>query len=181
LHLPKPGSPYAFTKYLAEEAIRAKTMSIPNLRAIVGRLYTCFGPGQPPGFATSDFCHKVAALSSHSGAILKVGPLSSYRRFLDVRDMVKLLPRIMSADLPSRYEVFNIASPASSHEMSLQEVLETLLRIAGKNPKIESSTDSMNTFTGLKLNIEKLKNTLPAFTFRSVEETLRDMYNEVRK
>ena len=168
-----PQSPYAFTKYLAERAIESHVAENPNLTAIVGRIYSCIGPGQPEGFVASDLCQKIHRLENKPNTVLKVGPLKSYRRFLDVRDTVQVLPVLLESKHSNRFEIFNLASP---HEMLIEEMLKILISISKKNPKIESSDMSDNAFKGLQIKADKLYELFPPSQFRPVKETLKDMY-----
>lgn len=172
---PKPGSAYAFTKYIAEQMVRSYAIQNSHFRAVIGRLYSCFGPNQPEGFVTADFCKRVATLKQNGETTLKVGPLSPIRRFIDVRDLVEIMPRLLLEDSDERYQLFNIASP---HERSIGDLLTALLQIAAVSPKIESSEQTTNPFKGLAVSIEKLSRALPGLVFRPVETTLRDMWKE---
>lgn len=167
-----PLSPYAFTKYLAEKAIKAHVEENPNLTAVVGRIYSCFGPGQAEGFVAADLCRKILDLPAEQGSVLKVGPLKSYRRFLDVRDIVSIFPKLLEATHPSRFEIFNLASP---HEFQIETILQILIRLSKKQPTIESTDNQENQFQGLKVSTEKLHQFIPHDFFRPVEETLKDM------
>jgi len=169
-----PVSPYGFTKYLAEEALRYHVHHLPHLHVVVARLNTCIGPGQPEGFVASDFCKKIIRLKDERTETLRVGPLSGYRSFLDVRDCVSLFPALLEVKHSSRYEIFNVATP---NAIQVRRILEILLSISGKSATIQSSEDTRsNKFTGTRPSIEKLKATAPSITFRPIEETLKDIY-----
>ncbi len=168
----KPAGFYGFSKYIAEEALKGHVAKMPKLRVVVGRLYSCIGPGQPEGFVASDLCKRIAQLPTHGPAILKTGPLSGYRRFLDVRDAVRIFPLLLSTKFDNRFEIFNIASP---HELQVRRMVELLMDISGKRPKLETTDDNSNPFLGLKLSTNKLQGALPPLHFRPIEETLKDM------
>jgi GDP-4-dehydro-6-deoxy-D-mannose reductase len=172
-----PGSPYAFTKFLAEETLKRATQEWKELRAVTGRLYSCFGPGQELGYVSADLCKKIIDLPKDNSGVLTTGPLTSYRRFLDVRDAVQIFPRLLAEDFPSRYEVFNIAS---THELRVQELVDILLKLAGKTPKIESKSASINVFQGLKMDMKKLDRVFPPNLYRATAETLGDMLKEAQ-
>lgn len=171
-----PVNDYGFTKYLAEEFLRKSLAKYPWLKIVVGRLYSCFGPGQALGFVSADLCQKVARLPAKKSGTLKVGPTSTFRRFLDVRDAVRLFPQLLEAPNPERYLQVNVAC---AHEVQIRELITTLLRIANKKATIESNEDnSGNRLFGVKVNCEKLKTIISQAKFRPIEETLRDMYQE---
>lgn len=170
----RPIGPYAFTKYLAEEAVRHATRRCDRLSAVVGRLYSCIGPTQAEGFVAADLCRKITELPK-AGGVLKTGPLSGYRRFLDVRDAVRVFPTLVAAPLGSRFEIFNIASP---HELTIGDMVDRLLKLSGKTPRVESAPEGGNPFRGLKLDVGKLQRLFPPSGFRPIESTLRDMLAE---
>lgn len=168
----RPESAYAFTKLLAEECLKSLTQKHSHLKGVVGRLYSCFGPGQPLGFVAADVCAKIEKLKQENTGVLKVGPIDTFRRFIDVRDAVRIFPTLLSSNLESRFEIFNIASP---NELTIKNMIETLLKIANLKVKIESSGDANNQFKGLRIDISKLEKRIPIEFFRPVEETLYDM------
>jgi GDP-4-dehydro-6-deoxy-D-mannose reductase len=167
-----PLSPYAFSKFLAEEAIKQATHENKNLRAIIGRLYNCFGPGQAEGYVAADLCRKILDLPDKKDAVLSTGPLQSYRRFTDVRDAIQIFPRILNTDFAARVEIFNIAS---HYELRVKDLVDILLKVSGKTARVESKESTGNVFQGIKLNLKKLEQYFPVDSFRPIEETLRDM------
>ncbi len=168
----KPEGAYGFTKYLAEEALKTFTQKFPKLRGVVGRLYSCIGPNQPLGFITSDICKKIKALKKTGENTLAVGPIDSYRRFTDVRDVIKTFPILLNSPLSSRFEVFNIAPP---EETQVGQVIQTLLNLEGISAKIVSTQSHNNSFKGLKIDTSKLVHYVPNSTFRPLESTLKDI------
>lgn len=172
----RPVSLYGFTKYLAEQMIQDAVEKKPHLRCVVGRLYSCVGPGQGTGFVAVDLCNRVAKLGPEEP--LRVGPLDGYRSFLDVRDAVALFPQLLSRAAKSRYEIVNIASP---HELEIREILNLILRISGKSPTLEATTSPhSNRFRGLRVSTEKMRQMLdspPAF--RPIQSTLSELYQSI--
>lgn len=167
-----PQGPYGYTKYLAEEALRKKSQTLDGLRVIIGRLYNCIGPGQPPGFAASDLCYKVVDALQTGKSVIKTGPLTTYRRFLDVRDAVTAIASLFDAS-SAKCETYNIAS---ERELQIGEILRILLNLATISPEIETTSQaSANEFRGLRLSTERIRKILPGLTFRPIEVTLRDM------
>lgn len=173
---PQPLSAYGFTKFLAEEALRNYSNTNPRLSVVVARLSNCIGPGQPGGFVAADLCLKIASLPANNSLPLEVGPLSSTRTFLDVRDAVKLFPELLNMTDPqkNRFEIFNVASP---NEVSIQGILESLLSLSGKSPKLKEDTSTPpNQFSGLSVSNEKLVKKIPHTHFRPLGDSLKDMY-----
>lgn len=167
-----PNTAYGFSKFLAEQSTRKFAQDSPNFQVVVGRLYSCVGPAQQEGFVVSDFIRRISDLRPED-SVLQTGPLNSSRVFMDVRDVAELIPRLLAAKHPSRFEVYNIAS---QHYRSVEEVLRLLLDLAGKHPKVESSEDAAsNAFSGIRVSAAKLEELLHP-QFRPLEETLRDAY-----
>ncbi len=169
---PAPESAYGHSKMLAEQFLRDTTIQQKNFRAVVGRLYSCIGPGQAKGFVAADLCAKIVAAKKNPKAPLRTGPLSPYRRFQDGRDVVGILIRLMETP-GAPFEIFNVASP---HELQIKELLDMLLKEAGISPPIESEEMSgTNVFKGLQIDTSKLSRIVANSEFRPVKETLRDM------
>ena len=166
---PSPSGFYGFSKYLAEEAARHFRARYPQLRIVVGRLYNCIGPGQPNGFVISDLAEKVRALPPNGG-VLRTGPLDAVRSFVDVRDVVELLPKLFDVS-PSGFEIYNLGVPA---HQTIADVLNRLLKMAGKSARVESAPSAPNAFKGRHVKTERLQNALQP-KFRPLDETLRDI------
>jgi nucleoside-diphosphate-sugar epimerase len=171
---PSPSGMYGFSKYLAERAVASFGQRTPASRVLVGRLYTCIGPGQGPGFVTSDIARKLAALPTSGAQPLVTGPLTAYRRFLDVRDAARIIHALMELKTDAVFDVVNIASP---FEHTVREMVEQLVQLSGKPVRIEPKEDRTNTFHGLRMRLAKLQNLLPDFPYQPTEQTLRDIYS----
>lgn len=168
----KPEGPYGFTKLLAEETLKTFTLRNPQLRGIVARLYSCIGPKQAPGFVTSDICHKIKKLKQTSETTLEVGPVDSSRQFTDVRDAIQLFPRLFEVNLPSRFEIFNVAT---DQQTQVKELIEKALEIEQLKVKIVSKENHPNPFKGLKVDTKKLGQLIPNTHFRPLESSLKDI------
>ncbi len=171
----QPVGSYGFTKYLAEESFRHWATQNPKQqrKVVVARLYSCIGPGQGEGFAVSDLSRKISRLPAKGASVLTVGPLQAVRSFLDVRDAVNIFARVLDLNTEN-FTIFNICSP---HQLQISQVLQLLLKIAQKSPKIVVEESSApNPFTGLRVSFKKLENSLAPLTFRPIEQSLRDIY-----
>ncbi len=174
---PAPNANYGMSKYLCERALEEWTKQNPKAHSVVGRLYTCIGPGQRPGFVTSDLAHKLAKLPNDGSAALETGPLSARRRFLDVRDAARLICVVLEAPFESRFEIVNIASP---FEMQVQEIVERLVKISGKGVPIHPQASDSNPFRGPQLSLKKLQTIAPGFSYLPTDQTLRDIWEAVQ-
>lgn len=171
---PAPNGFYGMSKYLGERAFDQLVQRAPEIRVVVGRLYSCIGPGQGEGFVTADLTRKLVALPADGSRPLETGPLTAYRRFLDVRDAVQLIAGLLENDSAARFEVVNIASP---FEMQVREVVEMLVRVSGKKTPIRARENNGNPFRGLDVSLSKLQRLVPGFQYRPLETTLRDLWD----
>ena len=97
---------YAFSKYLAEEALRHHVEKVPTQRAVVGRIADCVGPGQGDEFPLPKYCKERVS------SPLDKQSIPALRGFIDVRDLVNIVHKLVAAKGDSNFEIFNIASPA---------------------------------------------------------------------
>lgn len=168
---PAPSGSYGMSKYLAERAVAKATDLHPGLSAVVGRLYSCIGPGQSEGFVIPDITRKLVQLPA--GGTLETGPLDAYRRFLDVRDASEIIAGLLSVEQPSRFEIVNIASP---FEKQIREMVDMLLAASGKKVPVKAQPNDSNPFKGLRVSIAKLQKLLPGLKYRPLDGTLKDMW-----
>ncbi len=170
----KPASYYGFTKFLAEKTLEDFAKRHPGYEFIIGRMYTCIGPGQPPGFVVPDLCEKIRTLAP--GQRLKVWNPQGFRQFMDARDFAGLLPQLWQAPGRNPVEYLNIAPPNVS---TIEEIARGLLAVSGTPAEIEGQSDASNPFLGIRVPPEKLQRWLPGFRFRPLEQTLKDVWHAV--
>lgn len=168
-----PVSYYGFTKYLAERALEAFSKRNPQHQIIVGRLYTCIGPGQAEGFVVPDLCKKIRSLGNQGRGLVVRSP-SSFRQFMDVRDLADLLPRLWDFAERAPYEVINLAS---LHSSTIESIAKKLLELSGVKSPLQPVPDPHNPFQGIRVKPEKLRAWVPAFPYRPLDETLRDIWH----
>ncbi len=167
-----PLSYYGFSKYLAERAIENFAKRNPEHEFIIGRLYTCIGPGQPEGFVVPDLCQKIRALGP-AGRDLIVRSPNSFRQFMDVRDLAEVLTLLWEFKGRSALEWINVASPQVN---TIESIAKNLLDLSGVPSKIQTVPDQHNPFQGIVVKPEKLRKWMPAFVFRPLSETLKDVW-----
>ncbi|WP_328868980.1 NAD-dependent epimerase/dehydratase family protein [Streptomyces sp. NBC_00287] len=124
-----PVGPYGATKLAGTAAIAAS-----GLDAVVLRVGNPVGPGAPP----TGLPGRVAALLREAGPVLRLGDLSAYRDFVDVRDVARAVELAVAAGgpLPS---VLNIGGGAA---VQVREVVGRLAELAGFRGRIEESASS---------------------------------------
>jgi nucleoside-diphosphate-sugar epimerase len=130
---PQPVSPYGVTKLAAEHlcSLYAHNYGLPTVSL---RYFTVYGPGQRPDMAFTRFCRWV-----HAGSPIQLyGTGEQIRDFTYVDDVVEANLRVGAADtaqVPAG-AVYNVAGGSS---VSMNEVLELLGTISGKEVRVERS------------------------------------------
>jgi GDP-4-dehydro-6-deoxy-D-mannose reductase len=127
----EPESPYARSKAAAE--ILGALAARRGQDVVRVRSFTHIGAGQTDTFVASSFARQVAEIASGAREPrLKVGNLDSVRDFLDVRDVVDAYARLLEPEVPA--DVYNVAS---GRGVSVREILDELLDLAGVEASIE--------------------------------------------
>jgi GDP-4-dehydro-6-deoxy-D-mannose reductase len=120
-----PQTPYALTKAAAELLARAHG-------AVIVRSFNLIGPGQAPNFALASWARQLAAIRrGEQEPVLKVGDLSTARDFTHVDDGAAAY-RLL-AEKGERGGVYNLAS---GRAVSMREILDRLLALAGVRPEV---------------------------------------------
>ena len=129
LHPVAPNNPYAFSKWMGEEACRwyAQQYGM-NVTAI--RLFNVYGPGQASRFLVARIVEQVTSLASDS---IEVMDLTPRRDYLHVDDAVAAFV----TSLPAHgFQVFNVGSGCS---YSVREVIELAMDVANVRKTIIST------------------------------------------
>lgn len=125
-----PQSPYAVSK-VAQDFLGYQYFLHYKLNVVRVRPFNHIGPGQSPLFVVASFASQIASLEKRGGQKIKVGNLSSFRDFTDVRDMVKAY--LLAAELGKPGEVYNIGS---GKLYKISDILDTLLSFSKEQIKI---------------------------------------------
>ncbi len=171
----KVESPYAFTKFLAEESLRQFCREGTQREGLVIRLSSCLGPGQGPGFVAGDFAQKIHLAIRENRSSIKTGPLDTHRQFLDKKDAVRAFTILMSAQLSVPFEIFNLASP---RKVTMAELLDEFLKSSGAQLKVESTLPKDNSFKGIEISISKFLKVAHSFTFCPLSESVKAIWNQ---
>lgn len=128
----RPDNPYSVSKitqdYLGYSYFMAYSQHIIRLRP-----FNHIGPRQSPDLSISRWSKVIADLEKgNKEPILKVGNLSTFRDFTDVRDMVKAY--VLAAKHCKDGEAYNIGSGTS---YSMQKMLDILLSYSKVSIKVE--------------------------------------------
>ncbi len=125
----RPGSLYALTKAMADEAARyyARAHGLP---VMVARPVNHIGPGQSAEYVVGAFAARLAAFARRGGpAELRVGNLDSRRDFMDVRDTVRAYRLLLERGRAG--QAYNLASGRSER---IGTLLDRLCALAGAQP-----------------------------------------------
>jgi len=128
-------TPYAISK-ITQEYLGIHYVITHGLRVYRTRSFNHTGPGQSEAFVCSSFCKQVAEIELlNKEPVIYVGNLSSYRDFLDVRDVVNAYIIIMKKG--SYLKPYNVCSMKS---YSIKQILNIILSYSNKKIKIVKNT-----------------------------------------
>lgn len=133
-----PGNPYAQSKQQAEK-ICLRFFQEQGLDARIVRPLGHTGPGQQLGFVVPDMASQVAAIAAGEfPPIVRAGRLDVAREFSDVRDVVRAYLTIMEEGEPG--QTYNLAA---NEPHTIEQVITTLLRLAGIQARLFQDTDRL--------------------------------------
>lgn len=169
----RPMSPYGVSKVATDKLGILYYMSY-GLHIVVTRAFNHTGPRRGEVFVTSSFAKQVAEIEKEGGSVIKVGNLSSFRDFTDVRDMVKAYWLLARKGLPG--EVYNICSGKGTQ---IAEVLNILLGLSDSRIRVEQDPSRMRPSDVPLLvgDCSKLKTLTGWRPERPFKETLEDLLN----
>ncbi len=130
LRVPEPRSPYAVSKWSAEQLClqwhRSEGMDV-----VVARPFNHVGPGQDRRFALPSMAAQIVACLEGRQTAVHVGNIDVSRDFTDVRDVVQAYAKLIAlAHSGQTYVV------GSGVERSLRSILQEMCRIAEVSPDI---------------------------------------------
>jgi GDP-4-dehydro-6-deoxy-D-mannose reductase len=167
-----PRSPYGRTKAAAEllgQEAAAKGQDVVCVRAS-----NHTGRGQPDRFVVSSFARQVAAIySGRQEPRMRVGNLESVRDFLHVDDVVEAYTTLLDPAIPA--DVYNVAS---GHSVSIQEILDRLIEIAGIDPVVETDPERWRPTDWCVADASKLHSVSNWKPKISLDALLRELYDD---
>lgn len=127
-----PVTPYGASK-LGAEAVARQVSAGGRVEVVVARSFNHAGPGQDARFIFPSMALQLARIDAGGAEpVIRVGNLEARRDFLDVRDVARAYLTLLRAG--GNGEVYNVCS-GESH--SLQELVESLVRISATGARIE--------------------------------------------
>lgn len=152
-----------------------------QLPVVVGRFFNTVGPRQVGSYGMVLPRFIDAALSGKSLRVFGDGQQT--RCFCDVRDVVQVLPRLLSC--PDAYgKVMNIGSDRS---LSIEQLAEMVINVLGSESQIERVEYSDAYPAGFedlrhrKPDLTRIRSLVKFDPSRSMEETIRDMSTYARE
>ncbi len=143
---PAPVSPYGIAKAAQTQATLDAAAA--GFDARVGRVFNIIGPGIPPAFLTGRVAAQLAAIvADEAPPRIELGPLSSVRDFIDIRDACDGLLAIAERGVSGR--VYNVCSGMGR---TSREVVEALVRCSGLDVEIAEETGG-SPRTGLDVSV----------------------------
>jgi GDP-4-dehydro-6-deoxy-D-mannose reductase len=131
----RPANNYSLSKRMAELVVERYGRQ--GLKHSIARPFNHIGPGQDPRFVASNFALQLARVARGlTPPVLEVGNLEARRDFSDVRDIVRAYRLIATGHTG----IFNLGSGRS---YSIQELLDTLIEIAGCTVEIRQDPNRM--------------------------------------
>lgn len=171
-----PGSLYALTKAMADEAARYYAR-VHGLPAMVARPVNHIGPGQSAEYVVGAFAARLAAFARRGGpAELRVGNLDSRRDFMDVRDTVRAYRLLLERGRAG--QAYNLASGRSER---IGALLDRLCALAGAQPGIVTDPALFRpTDATPALALDRIRADTGWRCEIPLEQTLREIYAAAR-
>jgi GDP-4-dehydro-6-deoxy-D-mannose reductase len=134
----RPLSPYAVSK-VGQDYLGYQYFMSYGMKVIRTRGFNHTGPRRGDVFVTSNFAKQLARIKAGlQEPVIHVGNLTAVRDFTDVRDMVRAYWLAVTKAKPG--EVYNIATGSG---ITIQELLDRLIQIAGVEVKIQEDPARM--------------------------------------
>ncbi|HSZ63473.1 MAG TPA: NAD(P)-dependent oxidoreductase [Terriglobales bacterium] len=148
----QPLDSYSRSKLASEELVRQFAIQS-GVSSAIARIFNVFGPGQDDLHFAGRIAGQLASILAHKAEpLVRVGPLSSSRDFLDVRDICHGLTIILESNHQGVYNV------GSGVETSMDAVLRIFLDAAGlrKDVRIEIDATRIDPVPRHVANISRL-------------------------
>lgn len=174
----RPANPYGVSK-VTQDMLGLQYFLSHQLPIMRVRPFNHIGPGQSPGFVTSDFASQIAKIEAGlQEPIMRVGEVSTERDFTDVRDIVRAYRLVIERGTPG--EVYNVAS---GRTFSIRHILNTLLSFTDARIQVQTNSAGLHS-SGIRRSwgdATRLRQATGWQPTISIEETLRDILNDWRQ
>lgn len=168
-----PGSPYAASKWAAEEPARSIGES-EQIPLIIARPFPHTGPGQTPQYVLPALASRLIEAKRTGATSVKTGNLAAVRDFLDVRDVVRAYLLLLEHGVAG--EVYNVASGVGHR---LADCFRMLADIVGVDATAAQDAALLRpgdipVLIGDPARLHAATGWVPAYTF---DRTLEDLVN----
>lgn len=134
----RPVSPYAVSK-ITQDMLAFQYWAAHGLRTIRMRPFNHTGPRQDDGYAPTAFARQIARIEAGlQTPVVRVGNLTARRDYTDVRDVVRAYGLVVQCGEAG--QVYNLGS---GRAVSIQDILDGLLRLSRVEIAVESDPDRM--------------------------------------
>jgi GDP-4-dehydro-6-deoxy-D-mannose reductase len=171
----KPQNPYAVSK-AAGELLSYQYFKNYGLDIKIARPFNHIGLGQSKNFVVPAFASQVAEImKNNSEPVVKVGNIEAIRDFLCVEDVLKAYKKLVESKLAG--EIFNICSGKG---ISIRQILEKLIKISGREIRIELDENRMRPSDNPIIvgSYEKIKSAISWEPEINIDKTLRKILDE---
>ena len=124
-----PLSPYGSSKAAAEILCMQMARS-GGIDLVATRSFPHYGPGQSTSFALPAFCGRILDARKRGASGISVGNLAPVRDYLHIDDVCRAYATILARG--ERLGVYNVCS---GHGVSMRELLDRLIALAGASVK----------------------------------------------
>lgn len=177
LRIPEPRSPYAVSKWAAEQLCLQWHRS-EGLDVIVARPFNHVGPGQDRRFAVPSMAAQIMGCLEGRQDAVRVGNIDVTRDFTDVRDVVRAYASLLSRGRGGQTYVVG-----SGVERSLRSIFEGMCRIAGVDPPLITDPTRVRSAeqTRMCADPSRLRADTGWEPVIPFDRTLSEILNDVRK
>lgn len=163
-------NPYGISKATQEKFARLYKEKY-NMKIVCTRSFNHTGIGQLDSFVIPSFCKQVAEIDKAGrDGIIKVGNLSAYRDFSDVRDIVKVYKALLENETEDL--VYNVGSGKA---YKIEEILEYIISLSSQKILIEIDQEKVRPVDTPYICADNSK-TAKYFNNTDIKQTIREMF-----
>ncbi len=173
----KPLTNYGISK-VAEILLALSYHQRFGLPVVIFRPFNIIGPGQSPDFVIGNILRQVNEFEEGKRTSLELNTLDSRRDFIDVRDVVWAIWKIINHPDFAHVCAGNIFNIGSGRNYSIKEILKLLEEITSKNYPVRylKNYSTRNDIPSQVADIRKIQEIINFSPFFPIQKSLRDMY-----
>ena len=139
-------------------------------------IFNTIGPNQKPGLVPMDFISQIQKIDDRKYNQISVGNLSTYRDFIDVRDISSAFDKIFQKGKSG--EMYNVGSGIPVKIEAIINALREITKVDFITKEIDNKPSFVNK---IYANTEKINNHTSWIPKLDLEKSLSDMWNSVKK